>query len=118
MRFGKREGPIAVLLMTLAPVYQNKIDELVDVVVMINARNLDKHHIFHDVRVHVNNAVFNVQAVINIETIYNLIAQDLVKEYDIPGDNEVPSLMAANEGRLRLYKQHQMAIKTYGHNGS
>ena len=46
---GKREGPVAVLLTTLAPVYQDKIDKLVNVVAMVNARNSDKYHIFHKV---------------------------------------------------------------------
>ena len=55
---------------------------------------------------------------IDIGTIFNLIAQDLVKEHDIPGDNKMPSLMAANRDRLRLYKQHQVAIVTHGHNSS
>ena len=55
---------------------------------------------------------------INTETIYNLIAQDLVKEYDNLGDNEVPSLMAVNGSKLHFYKQHQVIIETYGHNSS
>ena len=48
--------------------------------------------------------VFKVQAMINTEMIFNLIAQNLVKEHDIPGNNKVLSLMAANEDRLCLYK--------------
>ena len=55
---------------------------------------------------------------INTRTIYNLIAQNLVKKHNILKDNEVPSLMATNEDRLCFFKQHQVAIKTYGHNGS
>ena len=105
-----------MLLTTLAPVYQDKINKLVNVVVIVNARNLDKHYIFHDVFVHASGAIFKIQAMTNIRTIYNLIAQDLVKEYDIPRDDEMLSLMAANGDRLHLYKQHQVAIKTYGHN--
>ena len=105
-----------MLLTTLAPVYQDKIDKLVDVVAMVNTRNSSDHHIIHEVRVYASGAVFKVWAMIDIGTIFNLIAQDLVKEHDIPGDNEVPSLTAANGGKLRFYKQHQVAIKTYGHN--
>ena len=103
---------------TLAPVYQDKINKLVDVVAMVNARNLDKHHIFHKVWVHASGVIFKVRAIINTGSIFNLIAQNLVKEHDIPGDDKMPSLMATNRGRLRLYKQYQVAIKTYGHNGS
>ena len=102
----------------LAPVYQDKIDKLVDVVAMVNARNLGEYHIIHKVRVHASGAVFKIWAMINTRTIFNLIAQDLVKKHNIPKDNKVPSLMAANRGRLCLYKRHQVAIKTYGHNGS
>ena len=115
---GKREKPVAVSLTTLAPIYQDKINELVDVVAMVNARNSDKHYIFHKVRVHASSTVFKVQAMIDTRTIFNLIAQDLVKEHNMSGDNEVPSLTAANRGRLRLYKRHQVAIKTYEHNSS
>ena len=43
---------------------------------------------------------------IDIGTIYNLIAQDLVKKHNIPGDNEMLFLMATNGGKLCLYKQH------------
>ena len=43
-----------------ALVYQNKIDKLVDVVAMVNAKNSDKHHIFHDVWVHASSTVFKV----------------------------------------------------------
>ena len=107
-----------MLSTTLAPVYQDKIDKLVDVVAMVNAKNSDKHHIFHKVRVHASGAIFKVWAMINTGTIFNLIAQDLVKKYNIPRDNNVLSLMAANRGKLRLYKKHQVAIETYGHNGS
>ena len=114
----KRERLVAVLLTTLAPVYQDEINELVDVVVMVNARNSNKHHIIHNVRVHASGAAFKVRAMIDTGTIFNLIAQDLVKKHDISKDNKVPSLTAANRGRLRLYKQHQVAIETYGHNGS
>ena len=53
---------------------------------------------------HASTMVFKVQAMINTGTIYNLIAQDLVKEYDILENNKLPSLMAADGGRLRLYK--------------
>ena len=103
---------------TLAPVYQDEINELYDVVAMVNARNSDDHHIIHEVRVHASGSVFKVRAMIDTGTIFNLIAQDLVKEHDIPGDDEVPSLTAANGGGLRLYNRHQVAIETYGHNGS
>ena len=85
---------------------------------MVSTRNLDEHHIFHNVRVHASGAVFKVRAMIDTGTIFNLIAQDLVKEHDIPRDNKVPSLMAANKGRWCLYKWHQVAIKTYGYNDS
>ena len=103
---------------TLAPVYQDKIEELYNVVAIVNARNSGNHHIIHDVWVHASGAVFQVRAMINTGTIFNLIAQDLVKEHNIPGDNKLPSLMAANRGRLRLYKQHQVTIETYEYNGS
>ena len=98
----KWEKLVAISLTTLAPVYQNRINKLVDIVVIVNTRNLDKHHIFYNVRVYTSGLVFKVQAMINIGINYNLIAQNLVKKYDIPRDNEVPSLMAANRSRLRL----------------
>ena len=85
---------------------------------MMNTRNLDKHYIFHKVQVYISGAVFKVQAMINTGTIFNLIAQDLDKKHDIPGDNKVLSLTTANKGRLYFYKQHQVAIKTYGYNSS
>ena len=107
-----------MLSTTLARVYQDKINELVNIVAIVNARNLNKHYIFHNVWVHASGMVFKVQAMIDTGTIYNLIAQDLVKEYDINGDNDVPSIIAANGGRLCLYKQYQMAIETYRHNSS
>ena len=100
----KRKGPVAVSSTTLAPVYQDKINKLYNVVAMVNARNLGDHHIIYDVRVHASGAVFQVWAMIDIGTIFNLIAQDFVKEHDIPGDNKVLFLMAANGGSLRLYK--------------
>ena len=106
------------MLTTLAPIYQNEINKLVDVIAIVNARNSDEYYIFHNIRVHASGAIFKVRAMINIETIFDLIAQDLVKKHDIPEDNKVLSLIAANEGRLRLYKQHQVAIKTYRHNSS
>ena len=84
----------------------------------MNAKNLNKYHIFHNIWIYANSAVFKIQAMINIGTIYNLITKNLVKEDDISGDNKIPSLIAANNGKLRFYKQHQVAIKTYGHNGS
>ena len=71
---------------------------------MVNVRNLDEHYIFHNIQVHVSSMVFKVQAMINTRTIYNLIAQDLIKKYDIPEDNKVPSLIVANKNRLHLYK--------------
>ena len=55
---------------------------------------------------------------INIETIYNLIVQDLVKEHDIPRNNKILSLMATNEDKLYLYKQYQVAIETHKYDGS
>lgn len=55
---------------------------------------------------------------IDTGTIYNLIAQDLVKEHDIPGDDEIPSLTAVNGGKMRLSKCHHVAFKAYGHDGS
>ena len=85
---------------------------------MVNARNSNDYHIIYDIQVHASGAVFQVRAMINTKTILNLITQDLVKEHDIPGDNKLESLIAANRGRLRLYKRHQVAIKTHGHNGS
>ena len=106
-----------MLLMILAPVFQNKINKLVDMVALINARNSDKHHIFYNIQVHASGMVFKVQAMINTETIYNLIAQILVKKHNIPRDDKISSLMAANEGKLRFYKQHRVTIKTYGYNG-
>ena len=90
--------------MTLAPVYQDKIDKLIDVVTIVNAKNLDKHHIFYKVWVHASSAVFKVLAMIDTGTIFNLIAQDLVKEHHIPGNDKVSSLMVVNGGRLCLYK--------------
>ena len=54
-----------MLSTTLAPVYQNKIDELVNVIAMVNARNSDEHHIFHNIRMHASGVVFKVQAMIN-----------------------------------------------------
>ena len=110
--------PVTVSLTTLVPVYQDKINELVNIIATVNVKNLDKYHIFHKVWVHANDAVFKVRAIIDTRTIFNLIAQNLVKKHNILGDNEVPSLTAANRGRLRLYKWHQVAIKTYEHNGS
>ena len=107
-----------MLLTTLAPVYQDKIDKLVNVVAMVNARNSNEHHIIYNVWVYASGAIFKVRAMIDTGTIFNLIAQDLVKEHDMLGDNKVPSLTAANGGRLCLYKQHQVAIEIYGHNGS
>ena len=53
---------------------------------------------------------------IDTGTIFNLIAQNLVKEHNIPGNDKMLSLTAANGGRLRLYKRHQIIIKIYGHN--
>ena len=85
---------------------------------MVNARNSDKHHIIHKVRVHASGTVFKVRAMIDTGMIFNLIAQDLIKEHDISRDNKMPSLTVANGGRLRFYKQYQVAIKTYRYNGS
>ena len=90
--------------MTLALIYQNKINKLVDVIIIVNTKNLDEHHIFYDVQVHASGVVFKVQAIINTGTIYNLIAQDLIKEHDIPGDNKMLSLMVTDTGKLHLYK--------------
>ena len=66
---------------------------------------------------HASGTVFKVQAIINIETIYNLIAQNLVKKYNIFKNDKVLSLMAVNRSRLRLYKQYQVAIKTHEYEG-
>ena len=77
---------------TLTSVYQDKIEELYNVVAIVNARNLGNHHIIHDVWVHASGTVFQVRAMIDIGTIFNLIAQNLVKEHDIPGDDELLSL--------------------------
>ena len=90
----------------LALVYQDKINKLVNVVALVNARNSDEYHIFHKVRMHASGAVFKVWAMIDTGTIFNLIVQDLVKEHDIPGDNndKVSSLTTVNRGRLYLYK--------------
>ena len=41
---------------------------------------------------------------INTKTIYNLITQNLVKKHNISRNNKVPSLIAANENKLRFYK--------------
>ena len=71
---------------------------------MVNAKNLNKHHIFHNIQVYTSCMIFKFQAIINTGTIYNLIAQDLVKEHDIPADDKVSFLMAANRGRLHFYK--------------
>ena len=83
---------------------------------MVNARNSDKYHIFHNIWVYANGVVFKVQAMIDIRTIYNLIAQDLVNKYKIPGNNKMLSLMATTGDRLYLYKQYQVAIGTYEYN--
>ena len=115
---GKREEPVAVSLTILAPVYQDKINKLYDVVVMVNARNSDDHHIIHDVRVHASGMVFQDWAMIDTGTIFNLIVQNLVKKHNILRNNKVPSLTAANRSRLCLYKRHQIVIETYGHNNS
>ena len=59
-RLGKRERPVVMSSMTLASVYQDKIDKLVNVVTMVDAGNLDKYHIFHNVWVHTSGAIFKV----------------------------------------------------------
>ena len=55
---------------------------------------------------------------IDIRMIFNLIAKNLVKKYHIPGNYKVLPFMAANGGKICLYKQHHMTIKTYGHDSS
>ena len=74
MGVGKQEGPVAVLSTTLAPIYQDEIEKLYDVVAMVNTRNLGDHYIIHDVRVHASGVVFQVWAMIDTQTIFNLIA--------------------------------------------
>lgn len=54
---------------------------------------------------------------INTKTIYNLITQDLIKKYNIPGDNKVLSLTATNKNKMRLFKYHHIIIKAYRHDG-
>ena len=49
-----------MLLTILAPAFEDKIDKLVNVVAMVNARNLDKHYIFHNIRVYASGMVFKV----------------------------------------------------------
>ena len=85
----KQEGPIVILSTTLALIYQDKINKLVNVVAMVNARNSDKHHIIHNVQVHTSGAVFKVQAMIDTGSNFYLIAQNLVKEHNIPTANEL-----------------------------
>ena len=48
------------MMKTMLPVYQDEINELVDVVATVNVKNLNKHYIFHEVRVHASDAVFKV----------------------------------------------------------
>ena len=90
--------------MTLVLILQDKFNKLVNVIAIVNAKNLDKYCIFYDIQVYANNIVLKVWAIINIKTIYNLIAPNLIKEYNIPRDNKILSLMAANRGKIYLYK--------------
>lgn len=55
---------------------------------------------------------------IDTETIYNLIAQNLIKKYNISKDYKVLSLMAANKGKMHPFKYYHIAIKAYRHNSS
>lgn len=83
-------------------------------VIMINLRKLDKQYIFHNVQVYANGETFTVRVMIDIETIYNFIAQDLIKEHNIPRDNKVLSLTAANGGKMCFFKHYYEAIEAYG----
>ena len=76
---------------------------------------MSKGYIFHKVRVHASGKIFKMQAIINTKTMFNLIVQDLVREYNILGDNKVPPFTAANRGKMRFYKQYHRAIEIYGH---
>lgn len=55
---------------------------------------------------------------IDTKTIYNLIAQNLVKAYNIFGNNKVLFFTGANGGKIRFFKHHYVAIEAYGHNSS
>lgn len=59
-----------------------------------------------------------IKAMIDTKTIYNLIAQNLVKAYNIFENNKVLSFTAANGGKIRFFKHHYVAIEAYGHNSS
>lgn len=54
---------------------------------------------------------------INTGIIYNLIAQDLIKEYNIFKNNKVSSLTAAKRGKICFFKHYYVAIEAYEHNG-
>ena len=49
---------------------------------------------------------------INSELIWNLLAQSLVKKYNIPGDNNLPlSLKILNEDSLRIFQRHDVTVQ-------
>ena len=49
---------------------------------------------------------------INSELIWNLLAQSLVKEHNIPGDNNLsPSLKILNEDLLHIFQRHDVTVQ-------
>ena len=106
------------MLTILVFVSQDKFDKLIDIIAIVNAQNMGEEYIFHEVQVHANGKIFKVQAMIDTGTIFNLLTEDLISEYNILMENKVPFFTAANRSKMHLYKQSHVAIKTHGHDGS
>lgn len=105
-----------MLFRILASITQKKFNKLIDIVVIINMHNnLYKWYIFHDFWIYASDKIFIIKAMINTKTIYNLIAKNLIKKYNIFGDYKVLSLMGANIDKIRLFKHYYMVIKAYKH---
>lgn len=75
-------------------------------------------HLFHQFTVYAGPEVFPARAMIDSETVWNLIAQDVVKQHGLPGDDNLPNGRKSLGGfPIQPYQCHNLILKSKDKNG-
>ena len=70
-------------------------------------------------QIHTGSLEFKRRALIDCESLFNLISQSDIERYGIEGsDDGVPLAKDLNGGGIKLFRRHCIAVKTKGNDGS
>ena len=73
---------------------------------------------FYNFTAYANSEVFQTQAMIDLVIIWNLILQDVVKQYGLVRDNNLPcELKMLSNFKIRIYQHHNMILQAHDKHG-